>query len=423
MAVNWREVAASASAWDERLTMTYDFTSIMDRHGKDAIAVDGLGAEPGFAPDPPKEGFDVIPMWVADMNFPTVPTIPEAIIERAKHPAFGYFNPTDEYYNAIINWQRTRNGVEGLTAEDIGYENGVLGGVVSTLTAFAAPGDAVLLHSPTYVGFTSCIENNGYHIVHSPLKKDEQGVWRMDFEDMDRKLKENNIHVAVFCSPHNPCGRVWEKWEIEKAMEVYKENDCVVISDEIWSDLILSGHKHIPTQSVSEDAHNRTAAFYAPSKTFNLAGLVGSYHIIYNKYLRDRIVAKGSKAHYNDMNVLSMHALIGAYKPQGQEWVDELRQVLTGNVDYAYDYIRQHFEGVELSKPQGTYMLFLDCTQWCKNHDLNLDQLLKRAWDVGVAVQDGRQFKAPCAIRMNLALPLSRVQEAMDRLDKYVFNA
>ena len=422
MAVNWREVAASASAWDERLTMTYDFTSIMDRHGKDAIAVDGLGAEPGFAPDPPKEGFDVIPMWVADMNFPTVPTIPEAIIERAKHPAFGYFNPTDEYYNAIINWQRTRNGVEGLTAEDIGYENGVLGGVVSTLTAFAAPGDAVLLHSPTYVGFTSCIENNGYHIVHSPLKKDEQGVWRMDFEDMDRKLKENNIHVAVFCSPHNPCGRVWEKWEIEKAMEVYKENDCVVISDEIWSDLILSGHKHIPTQSVSEDARNRTAAFYAPSKTFNLAGLVGSYHIIYNKYLRDRIVAKGSKAHYNDMNVLSMHALIGAYKPQGQEWLDELRQVLTGNVDYAYDYIRQHFEVVELSKPQGTYMLFLDCTQWCKDHDLSLDQLLKRAWDVGVAVQDGRQFKAPCAIRMNLALPLSRVREAMDRLDKYVFN-
>ena len=403
--------------------MTYDFTSIMDRHGKDAIAVDGLGAEPGFAPDPPKDGYDIIPMWVADMNFPTVPTIPEAIIERAKHPAFGYFNPTDEYYDAIINWQHTRNSVDGLTAEDIGYENGVLGGVVSTLTAFAAPGDAVLLHSPTYVGFTSCIENNGYHIVHSPLKKDEQGVWRMDFEDMDRKLKENNIHVAVFCSPHNPCGRVWEKWEIERAMEVYKENDCVVISDEIWSDLILAGNKHIPTQSVSEDARNRTAAFYAPSKTFNLAGLVGSYHIIYNKYLRDRIVAKASKAHYNDMNVLSMHALIGAYKPQGQEWVDELRQVLTGNVDYAFDYIRQHFEGVELSKPQGTYMLFLDCTQWCKDHDLSLDQLLKRAWDVGVAVQDGRQFKAPCAIRMNLALPLSRVQEAMDRLDKYVFNA
>ena len=205
--------------------MTYDFTSIMDRHGKDSIAVDGLG-QLGFSPDPPKEGFDVIPMWIADMNFPTVPTVPEAIIERAKHPAYGYFSPTDEYFDAIIRWQSTRNGVTGLTREAIGYENGVLGGVISALTAFAAPGDAVLLHSPTYIGFTMSIENNGYRIVHSPLTRDADGVWRMDFDDMDRKIKENNIHVAVFCSPHNPCGRVWERWEIEQAMEVYRRNDC-----------------------------------------------------------------------------------------------------------------------------------------------------------------------------------------------------
>lgn len=401
--------------------MKYDFTSIMDRHGKDAIAVDGLGLEPGFAPMPPKDGFDVIPMWVADMNFPTVPTIQDAIIERAKHPAFGYFRPTDEYFNSIIDWQKTRNGVTGLKPEDIGYENGVLGGVVSTVTSFAAPGDSVLLHSPTYVGFTNAIESNGYHIVHSPLKRDENGVWRMDFDDMDKKLKENNIHVAVFCSPHNPCGRVWERWEIEKAMEVYRENDSVVISDEIWSDIILGDHKHIPTQSVSEDARNRVAAMYAPSKTFNLAGLVGSYHIIYNKYLRDRVTSKGSKPEYNAMNVLSMHALIGAYKPEGHEWVDELRQVLTGNIDYVCDYFAEHFPEVTFGHPEGTYMLFLDCSGWCEAHSITLDELLNRAWNVGVAVQDGRQFKAPCAIRMNVALPLSRVKEAMERLSKYVF--
>lgn len=141
-------------------------------------------------------------------------------------------------------------------------------------------------------------------------------------------------------------------------MEVYKANDCIVISDEIWSDIILEGYKHTPTQSVSDWARQNTVAVYAPSKTFNLAGLVGSYHIIYNKYLRDRVVAKSSKPHYNDMNVLSMHALIGAYKPEGYEWVDELRQVITGNVDYACEYIRTHFEGVEVSRPQGTYMLF-----------------------------------------------------------------
>ncbi len=403
--------------------MTYDFTSIMDRHDKDSIAVDALGEMPGMAPEPPKEGFDAIPMWVADMNFPTVPTIPEAIIERAKHPAYGYFIPTDEYFDSIIRWQTTRNGVAGLTRESIGYENGVLGGVVSAITAFAAPGDAVLLHSPTYIGFTSCIENNGYHIVHSPLKLDERGVWRMDFEDMDRKIKEHNIRVAVFCSPHNPCGRVWERWEIEQAMDVYRRNDCIVVSDEIWSDLTLNGHKHIPTQSVNDDARNRTAAFYAPSKTFNLAGLVGSYHIIYNKYLRDRITAKSSKSHYNAMNVLSMHALIGAYRPEGYEWVDELRDVLSGNVDYACDYIASHFDGVSCSRPQGTYMLFLDCSQWCKDHDVSLEALEKRGWDVGVDWQDGAMFKQPYAIRMNLALPLTRVQEAFDRLDRYVFNS
>ena len=240
---------------------------------------------------------------------------------------------------------------------------------------------------------------------------------------MEKHLKEEKIHAAIMCNPHNPCGRVWERWELEKAMELFKKYNVSVVSDEIWSDIILEGYKHIPTQSVSDWARQNTVAVYAPSKTFNLAGLVGSYHIIYNKYLRDRVVAKSSKPHYNDMNVLSMHALIGAYKPEGYEWVNELRQVITGNVDYACEYIRTHFEGVEVSRPQGTYMLFLDCTQWCEKHGKTIDELEKAGWDVGVAWQDGRMFHGPCAIRMNLALPLSRVKEAFDRLDKYVFNA
>ena len=153
--------------------MKYDFITVLDRTGADSIAanIDPWGVSPAPA--------QRIPMWVADMNFPTVPTIPEAIIERAKHPAFGYFQATDEYYDSIIQWQATRNGVTGLTKEAIGYENGVLGGVISALTAFAAPGDGVLLHSPTYIGFTMSINNNGYKIVHSPLKKDENGIWRM----------------------------------------------------------------------------------------------------------------------------------------------------------------------------------------------------------------------------------------------------
>lgn len=399
--------------------MKYDFSSIIDRTGKDALAVDGLGN--GGAPDAPKDGFDPIPMWVADMNFATAPSITNAIAKRLEHPLFGYFDPTEGYYQSIINWQEKRNGVVGLTKECIGYENGVLGCVISAVTAFAAPGDSILLHSPTYIGFTGSISSNGYKIVHSPLKKDADGVWRMDYEDMDKKLKEHHIHVAVFCNPHNPCGRAWERWEIEKAMEVYKANDCVVISDEIWSDIMLNGYKHVPTQSVSEDAKNRTIAVYAPSKTFNLAGLVGSYHIIYNSYLRDRVRAKSEKPHYNSMNVLSMHALIGAYQPEGMEWTDELCQVLTENIEYVCSFIQEHFKGVCVCKPQATYMLFLDCSEWCKEHQITLDELLKKSWDVGVAWQDGRPFHGEGCIRMNLASPFSRVKEAMERLEKYVF--
>ena len=403
----------------KKVIMKYDFTSILDRNGKDAIAVEHIPI-PGAQV---KEGFDRIPMWVADMNFPTAPTVVEAMMERVQHPAYGYFDPSEEYYASIIRWQEKRNGVTGLEPEHIGYENGVLGGVISALNVMCSKGDNVLLHSPTYIGFTMSLENNGYHIVHSPLVKDENGVWRMDFEDMEKKIVKNRIHAAVFCSPHNPCGRVWERWEIEKAMELYKKYDVFVISDEIWSDLILEGHKHIPTQSVSEDARNRTVAMYAPSKTCDLAGLVGSYHIIYNTWLRERVLKESSLSHYNAMNVLSMHALVGAYKPEGYEWLDELRQVLTGNVEFACRYIQDHFEGIEVSKPEGTYMLFLDCTKWCEKHGKTIDELQRAGVEVGVIWQDGRPFHGPCHIRMNLALPFSRVQEAFERLDRYVFHA
>ena len=402
--------------------MKYDFTSIMERHGKDAIAVDGLGTMPGFAPDPPKEGFDIIPMWVADMNFPTVPTVQEAMAERIGHPALGYFSPSDDYFNAIIRWQERRNGVRDLEKKHIGYENGVLGGLLSALNVFCSKGDHVLLNSPTYIGFTKSLANNGYRAVHSPLYLDEENVWRMDYEDMEKKIVEYKIHAAVFCSPYNPVGRVWTRDEIERAMEIFKRHNVFVVSDEIWSDIITLGHKHIPTQSVSEDARQRTVALYAPSKTFNLAGLVGSYHIIYNDWIRDRVEKESSLSHYNEMNVLSMHALIGAYRPEGYEWVDELCATITGNIDYAADYIETHFEGVKVSRPEGTYMLFIDVEEWCRKHGKTLEEVEKAGWDVGVAWQDGKMFFGPWSIRMNLALPLSRVKEAFERLRRYVFQ-
>ena len=309
-----------------------------------------------------------------------------------------------------------------MTRACIGYENGVLGGLISAVRVLAEDGAKILIHTPAYIGFTGCLTNNGYHIVHSPLIRDEKGIWRMDFDDMEQKLREEKIHVAVFCSPHNPCGRVWEQWEIEKAMDVFRRNDCYVISDEIWSDLLLDGHRHIPAYSVSEDAKMRTVTLYAPSKTFNLAGLIGAYHIIYNPYLRDRVEKQSSLSHYNSCNVLSMHALIGAYSPEGAEWVDELRQVLSRNMEYACSYITTHFKGVSFAKPEGTYMLFLDCEAWCRSHNKTIDALQRAGIACGVIWQDGRPFGGAYSIRMNLALPFSLVEEAMERLDRFVFS-
>ena len=401
--------------------MKYDFTTLPDRRGMDALAVDLIGRSPQSIPAP-REGFDSIPMWVADMNFPTVPTIPQAIIQRAQHPLFGYFLPSQEYYQSILRWQQVRNGVTQLRPEHIGYENGVLGGVISALGALCSQGDKVLVHAPAYIGFLNALSNRGYRVVTTPLIQDAGNIWRMDFVDMEEKLVRERIHAAILCSPHNPCGRVWERWELEQFLELCGKHDVYVISDEIWSDLTLDGYRHIPTQMISQDARRRTVALYSPSKTFNLAGLVGSYRIIYDPWLRDRVDREASLSHYNNMNVLSMHALIGAYCPEGQIWLDELRQVLTVNVDYAVDFIQRHFPGVSLSRPQGTYMLFLDCTQWCARHGRTIDDLLRAGWDVGVAWQDGRPFHGPCHIRLNLALPLSRIQDALQRLDQHVFH-
>lgn len=403
--------------------MKYDFTTILDRSGHDALAVDApLNYLDSFGNIKRKDGFDVIPMWVADMNFAVSPSITEAIKDRLNYPTFGYYLPSKEYYNAIINWQASRNNVESLTKENIGYENGVLGGLISSLNALASYGDAVLLHSPTYIGFTMSIENAGYKIVHSPLRKDDTDTWRMDYEDMEKKIKDNNIKVAILCNPFNPCGRVFTKDELEQAINIFEKHNVYIISDEIWSDLTLYGNKHTPTQSVNEYAKSHTIALYAPSKTFNLAGLIGAYHIIYDEWLAQRINSTSSKSHYNSMNVLSMHALIGAYNEEGQEWLKELKEVLEDNIDYAYSFIQNNFKGITLFKPEGTYMLFINCKDYCEKNNLKIEDILNKAWEYGVYIQNGRPFHDEYSLRINLALPKEKVIEAFDRLKEYVFK-
>ena len=396
--------------------MKYDFTTVLDRAGHDSLAADVVPFD--VRPD---DGVETIPMWIADMSFPTAPPIMEAMAKRLEMPNFGYFALPDSYFDSIISWHERRNGVTGLLPKHIGYENGVLGGLSAAVQALTAPGEKILVHSPTYVGFTKTMADTGRVLVHSALVRDEDEIWRMDFDDMAAKLKENNIHLAIFCSPHNPCGRVWERWELERAMEIFAANDCLVISDEIWSDIIMPGHKHIPTQSVSDDARERTIAFYAPSKTFSLAGLVGSYHIIYNNYLRDRIVRQSVGWRYNACNVFSLHALIGAYGAEGEEWADEMCRVIDENHEYACNFVKENLPGVRVTRPQGTYILYLDCGDWCREHGVSIYELQARGVRAGVIWQNGEDFMMKDTVRMNLALPKSQLEKAMHRLKEKAF--
>ncbi|MBR0508334.1 MAG: aminotransferase class I/II-fold pyridoxal phosphate-dependent enzyme [Clostridia bacterium] len=397
--------------------MEFDFTTILDRRGRDALAVDVVPYRDVTVED----GLRPIPMWVADMSFPAAPSVVEAIKARLGHPNFGYFLLPDVYYDAIIRWQRTRHGVEGLEKAHIGYENGVLGGVSAAIRALTNEGDPILVHSPTYIGFLHVLKDLGRRIVTSPLTRDEAGVWRMDYAGMARKIRENGVKLVIFCSPHNPCGRVWTREEIERAMDVYRDCGCTVLSDEIWADLTFPGHEHVPTQSVSEDARERTIAFYAPSKTFSLAGLIGSYHIVYNEALRKAVTDKGDETYYNSCNVLSLHALLGAYSERGARWVDELLTVLYGNLKYVKTFLESNFPGVSTFLPEGTYMLFVNCRAWCDAHGVTMDELLKRGVRAGVIWQNGADFGDPDCIRMNVALPFTLVKEAMQRLKTRVF--
>lgn len=397
--------------------MKYDFTSIVDRRGKDAIAVDSfLKSHPGV----PKEGFDFIPMWVADMNFATAPSIVESMKKRLEHPFFGYFVPRQELLDGIIDWQKTRNGVD-IEAENIAFDNGVLGGVTTALNVYCSKGDNVLVHSPTYVGFSGLLKNNGYNPILSELKKDSEGVWRMDFDDMEEKIVKNKVHAAIFCAPHNPTGRVWEQWELEKFSKLCEKYSVEVVSDEIWSDIIMPGYKHIPTQCGSDYLREHTVACYSPTKTFNLAGFQEGYHIIYNKALRDRVAKEASLSHYNALNIMSMYAHIGACSDTGKEWLDELRQVLGTNTGMLADYLNS-IDGVEVAKPQGTYLLFVDCSGYCERTGKIIDDLIQSSWEVGIGLQDGRGFHGPCHLRINTAVPTSRIEDAIDRFKKYVFT-
>ena len=395
--------------------MSYDFTTRINRQSQNSSKWKGMRKQNPEVPE------GIVPLSVADMELMNPPEITEGLKQFLDHRILGYTDAGEDYYTETVNWMQRRHHWT-IEKDWLVLLPGVVTAINVAVRAFVKPGEKIAILTPVYYPFKKTIEACGCTTVTSSLINQE-GVYSINFDDLEAKLADPEVKMLIFCSPHNPIGRVWTKAELTRVGELCLKHDVLIVSDEIHFDLILPGHEHTVFASLSPELSDRMIVCTSVSKTFNLAGLVGSYHIVYDPWLRERMDKESSLPHYNDMNVLSMHALIGAYRPEGHEWLDELKAVLTGNVDYAYDYITKHFQGVSLAKPEGTYMLLLDCEQWCERHGLSLPELEKRGWDVGVAWQDGDMFQAPYSIRVNLALPLSRVKEAMRRLDQYVFNA
>ena len=394
----------------------YDFKTHMERNGHDALAFDVIPYEGAVV----KEGVKRIPMWVADMNFPAFPGIINNMRKRLEQPHFGYYNMSDEYYESIIYWHKRRYEKQ-IERECTGYENGVLGCLSSAIRAFTEEGDSILIHAPVYTGFVKTIENLQRKIILSPLEKDENGTFRMNLKDMDKKIKDNGIKFCILCNPHNPTGRVWTRKELEDVVDVYTKNDCIVACDEIWADIVFKGHEHIPLYSVNKEAEQRSICMYAPSKTFNLAGLIGAYHVIYNKDIREKLEKVSVATHYNYCNVLSMHALTGAYSEEGYVWNNELVEVLDKNISCAIKFFREEIKGIEVSRPEGTYMILIDCHKWCRQNKVDFDDLIRKGIYEGIIWNDGRPFYAENSIRLNVALPYDTLNEALTILKKKVF--
>ena len=357
-------------------------------------------------------------MWVADMDFKIPQCVQKALHEYVDFGAIGYYRIPDGYYDAFINWEKKHFNFE-VKREWLRFAPGVVAAFNWMIQMLTKKGDAVIVMTPVYYPFLQAVTNNERKLITSDLVN-ENGNYTIDFDDFEKKIVDNDVKAFILCSPHNPVGRVWRKEELKEMLEICHRHHVYVISDEIHQDFVFGNKKQTPSYLMTEH-WDEILTITAPSKTFNLAGLIGSYHIIYNSYLRDRVCMEGKMTHYNSMNVLSMHALIAAYSKEGMEWVDELRTVLDTNISYAMEFIRREFPGVSVSRPQGTYMLFLDCTDWCEAHHQTIEELQRAGVEVGVIWQDGRPFHGACHIRMNLALPHSRVKEAFERLKQYVF--
>ena len=387
--------------------MKYNFDEIIDRTDYHSEKWDELKGKFGDIPE------DVLPMWVADMEFRAPKPVIEAIKKTAEHGIYGYTSRPDSYYQAIIDWMEKRHNWK-VKKDWLAFSPGVVPALSIIIRAFTQPGDKVIVQPPVYYPFFRIIENNGCHVVNNPLKLSNRKYF-MDYDDLERKIDDPRVKLLILCSPHNPVGRVWQKEELIILGEICLEHKIMVISDEIHADILFKGYKHIPFASISPAFAHHSITCTAPSKTFNLAGLQTSTIIIPNKkYYKTYNNALDSLA-LDENNVFGLVALEAAYR-YGEEWFEQLSSYLNENLEFLMKYFKEKIPKIEVIKPEGTYLVWLDCRQLgLSAKDLNNFMLNKAR----VALDDGYWFgtEGEGFMRMNIACPRSVLEKALRRIE------
>ncbi|MBP2653197.1 MAG: pyridoxal phosphate-dependent aminotransferase [Firmicutes bacterium] len=380
----------------------FDFDQIIERQGTGAEKWDGreniFGSE------------DLLPMWVADMDFASPPEVVTALTARAAHGIYGYPLRGDGFYQAAIDWLKRRHGWN-VNRDWINSAPGVVSAISIALQAFTSPGDKVLIQPPVYPGFFSAVQKSGRNLVLNPLRQ-EGRRYVIDFADLEAKLA-SGVKLFVLCSPHNPVGRVWTKEELVTLGELCLKHGTLVVADEIHSDLVFLRKRHIPFASLSPEFAAIAVTCVSPSKTFNVAGLATALTVIAESRMRARYESVLKAMHVEECNIFGITALEAAYR-HGEAWLDSLLIYLETNADFLVSFLRQRNCGIEVEKPEATYLAWLDCRSLGLK-GANLPEFFASKAKVGLS--DGRRFGEQGFMRLNFACPRALLEEGLERIE------
>lgn len=382
----------------------YDFDKVIDRSGTNALATDALEERYGRA--------DLLPMWVADMDFETPDFITDAIRQRLDHHIFGYTRDPKDYWPTVAEWINEHHGWD-VKREWLTYIPGIVKGIGMAINVFVKPDEKVIIQPPVYHPFRLTTIGNGREVVFNPLIETADGSYDMDFEQLE-SIIDDKCRMLILSNPHNPCGVSWSKDTLKRLAGICSRHNIIVVSDEIHCDMVLWGKSHTPFATASDEAAQCSITFGAPSKTFNIAGIVSSYAIVPNDGIRSKFYSWLEANEFNEPNIFSPIATVAAFR-NGEEWRKEMLHYVEGNINFAIDYIEKNIPGINPWRPQASFLLWLDCRALGLTHDELVDLFVNKAH---LALNDGAMFgkEGSGFMRLNVGCPRSKIEEALKRL-------